>query len=500
MKRPTTFEYLLPQKQPKMPVYRWLYTSLRAQILDGRLRPGARIPSTRDFANQYRLARGTVVHAFDQLKSEGYLQGNVGSGTYVSRVLPDDLFKISKGSKPAATDKNCNYKIPKRRISDYVVRVKPLPMFAVRQSQAFRANLPALDLFPITLWAQITTRRLQKASTYLLLGCEPVGYEPLRDAIANYLNASRGVKCEAGQVLIVSGTQEALDLTARVLLNPGDFVCVENPGYPGAALVFSAAGAKISYLAVDDEGIQIPQRSLRKPRLVYVTPGHQFPMGTTMSLQRRLALLRWAERSGVLIFEDDYDSEFRFCGPPVPALQGLRNSNLVIFSGSFSKVLFPSLRLGYLVVPKDLVSLFAAAKSVINRYTALLEQAVLCDFIEQGHFARHLRRMRQIYAERLSVLLDSAHDQLSELLDISTVEAGLQTAGWLHRGLNAEDAAKAAANRGVEVIPLSRYCHGRLREQGLQLGFAAFNEHEIRRGVRELAIALESCIKKRKCD
>lgn len=492
MKQITTFQYVLPEKQLGVPAFRWLYANLRAQILDGRLRSGARLPSTREFAQQYGLARGTVVSAFNQLKSEGYIQGSVGSGTYVSKVLPDDLFTIRKRTKQDSLESPP----PKRRISDYGTRVKPLPMLSVRPTRAFRANLPALDLFPINTWAQITNRRLRNASTYLLLGCDPMGYEPLREAIAHYLNSSRGVKCGSHQVIIVSGTQEALDLTTRVLLDPGDAVCMENPGYPGAFLVFSAAGASISRLAVDDQGMLIPSDRLKKPRLVYVTPGHQFPKGTTMSLQRRLALLKWARQSEALIFEDDYDSEFRYSGPPVPALQGLGNSNQVLFSGSFSKVLFPSLRLAYLVVPSDLVHLFSTAKSLMNRHTALLEQVVLCDFIEQGHFARHLRRMRQIYAERLAVLLECAQKQLSGLLDISDVEAGLQTTGWLKRGIHAEAATKAAANRGVEVTPLRDFAQGRLYQQGLLLGFAAVDIREIRRGVNQLSIALEGCSRK----
>ncbi|MGA8674817.1 MAG: PLP-dependent aminotransferase family protein, partial [Candidatus Acidiferrales bacterium] len=296
--------------------------------------------------------------------------------------------------------------------------------------------------------------------------------------------------CVAEQVAIVSGVQEALDLVARLFLNPGDRVCMEDPGYPGAAIAFEAVGAIISAARVDDEGMELRDSVLRGARLVYVTPGHQFPSGITMSLPRRLELLEWTRKSGALILEDDYDSEYRYSGRPVPAMQGLDRNGLVLFAGSFSKVLFPSLRLGYLVIPADLLDRFAAAISVTSRHAPVLEQAVLCDFITEGHFGRHLRRMREVYAERLSVLLENARHKLAGLLEISTIEAGLQTVGWLQRGINGESATAAAAKRDVEVIPLSRYSRGRMAREGLQLGFAAVDTREIRRGVEELAIAL----------
>jgi GntR family transcriptional regulator / MocR family aminotransferase len=292
-------------------------------------------------------------------------------------------------------------------------------------------------------------------------------------------------------VMIVSGTQEALDLTARMILNPGDPVCVEEPGYPGASLAFEAQGAKVCAVPVDSEGMELPGGRGRRAKLVYTTPGHQFPLGTTMSLARRLQLLEWARRSRALIFEDDYDSEFRYTGRPIPALQGLDQQGLVLFSGSFSKVLFPSLRLGYMVLPHDLIERFAAAKTVLNRHGPPFEQTVLCDFIVEGHFARHLRRMREVYAERLAVLMECARQKLSGLLELSDVEAGLQTVGWLELGIEGAAARRAAAARKVEVTPLRPYSRGPVQREGLQLGFAAVNAQEIRRGVQQLAAALE---------
>jgi GntR family transcriptional regulator/MocR family aminotransferase len=486
-KRTTTFALVLPGRDPAVPAYRWLYEALRAEILEGRLGPGARLPSTRDLSGQYGLSRGTIVLAFEQLEAEGYAEGNVGSGTYVSRTLPDDLLRVAARAEAGAPVA----RTPRRRLSEQCRRVTAFSVLENRPSRAFRPNVPALDLFPTTLWAQVTARRVRRASTNLLLGCGAMGYRPLQEAVGAYLSTSRGVRCRPEQVAIVSGVQEALDLTARLFLNPGDRVCLEDPGYPGASRVFGAVGARILTATVDEAGMKPSAASLRGARLVYVTPAHQFPLGTTLSLARRLRLLDWARQAGALVFEDDYDSEFRYSSRPVPALQGLDRWGRVLFAGSFSKVLFPSLRLGYLVVPADLVDRFAAIKTVTSRHPPVMEQAVLCDFISAGHFARHLRRMRQVYAERLSALLDGARRHLAGLLDVSAVEAGLQTSGWLGRGLDGESAARAAAARGVEVTPLGRYARRRLAREGLQLGFAAVDAAEIGRGVRELAAALE---------
>lgn len=487
----SAFELVIAERNPEVSAYKWLYAALRTEIVKGRLRPGARLPATRELAKQYGLSRGTVMNSFDQLKAEGYLEGTVGSGTYVSSVLPDELFEVVRktGTKLQAA------RSAERRISNYAKRVSLFRNLEVRPSRAFRTNLPALDLFPATLWAQVASRRLRRVSMNLLLGCDAMGYKPLREAVASYLSTSRGVHCVSEQVAIVSGVQEALDLVTRLLLNPGDRVCMENPGYPGAATVFKAAGAKVSAAPLDGEGMTLQKDVLQGARLVYVTPGHQFPLGITMSLARRLQLLDWAAKSGAVILEDDYDSEFRYSGRPVPALQGLDHRGLVLFTGSFSKVLFPSLRLGYLVVPADLVESVSAIISITNRHAPLLEQSVLCDFITEGHFGRHLRRMRQVYAERRSVLQECAQKTLAGLLEITGVEAGLQTAAWLSGGLYGEAAAAAAAARNVEVTPLSRYCQGKEVREGLHLGFAAVNTKEIRRGIRDLALALDDVLK-----
>lgn len=485
-KQSGAFELTLPVQPAGTATYEWLYGALRTEILEGRLRPGTRLPSTRDLAERYGLSRGTIVNAFDLLKSEGYLQSSVGSGTFVSEVLPDDLLTVKRKGGEGVSSRTVH-----RHFSDFGRRVVYDPNFEAQPMRAFRANLPAVDLFPMKLWSGIAARRMRGSAPDLLIGCDPIGYTPLREAVADYLNAWRGVKCSPDQVLIVSGVQEAIDIVARVLLNPGDRACIEDPGYQAAATVFEACGARVVPVPVDDEGMQVREDLMRGARLVYVTPAHQAPLGVTMTLRRRLALLEWAQRNDALIFEDDYDSEYRYSSRPVPALQGIDRSGTVIFAGSFNKVLFPSLRLGYIVAPHDVLAKLEAVKSITSRHAQLIDQIVLCDFITQGHFARHVRRMREVYAERLGVLLESVRSRLSGAVEISDIEAGLQTAAWLRSDMNAATIQDRARAQGLHVTALSAFARKPLLRDGLQLGFAAVGAPEIRRGVRELAGLLE---------
>lgn len=499
-KRSDALPFVLPQRPAGAGAIQWMAEAIRAEILEGRLAPGTRLPATRELARQYGLARGTVVSAFAQLASEGYVVARVGAGTVVSDVIPESLLQVGRASARAescgrvrATGIDATLPAARRAaLSSFARRVTLFRGYQPRSLRAFRANQPALDLFPATVWAQVAARRLRRASTALLLGSDPAGYLPLREAVAAYLRTSRGVRCEAAQVVIVSGAQEALDLVARLTLEPGQRVAVEDPGYGGAALLFEAAGATLVPVPVDDEGMTVGGARWRGVRLAYCTPAHQCPLGMSMSLPRRLALLEWARASNGWIFEDDYDAEYRYAGHPVPALQGLDRHGVTFFSGTFSKVLFPSLRLGYLVVPPALVDTVSAAKSLTTRHAALLDQAILADFIADGHFGRHLRRMREVYAARLQVLQLEGARALAGALDFSPVEAGLQTVGWLAPGLVAEDVQQAAASRGVEVAALSRFARRAMSREGLQLGFAAVDEMEIRRGLRELAVAIDA--------
>jgi GntR family transcriptional regulator/MocR family aminotransferase len=483
-----SLDLVLGPRAGRQPAQRWVYEAVRAAILEGRLRAGARLPASRDLARQHGLARGTVVAAFAQLQAEGYVRSTVGSGTFVGEVPPDALLGVGRfHERPAPA----GHRSPRLRLSRFARRVRNFPVLEPRRTRAFRTDLPALELFPATLWAQVTGRVLRRASSRLLLGCAPLGHQPLREAVAAHLRSARGARCEAEQVAIVSGVQEALDLAARLLVDPGDRVGIEDPGYGGAARAFSAVGARVVPLPVDADGLVVDRSRLGGVRLVYTTPAHQYPLGMTMSVPRRLALLRWSRASGAMVFEDDYDGEYRYQGRPIPALQGLEPDAPVLLAGSFGKVLFPALRLGYLVLPRGLVERTTALRSATVRHPPVLEQAVLATFIEEGHLSRHVRRMREVYAERRAALYEAAERMLGERLVLSPVEAGLQTTGFLRPGADAGDVVRRAAERGVEVTALGREWPGRFQREGLQLGFAAVPPEEIHRGVEVLARVLD---------
>jgi GntR family transcriptional regulator / MocR family aminotransferase len=352
---------------------------------------------------------------------------------------------------------------------------------------------PALSEFPMKLWARIAARRLRRASPSLLAGGDVQGYGPLREAIADYLGTARGVDCTPDEVVILSGVQQGLDLLARFLIKRGDSVWIEDPAYRGAAAAFCNAGARLVPVPVDGDGFD-PAKALRAcphPRAVYVTPAHQFPLGMTMSLERRLALLAAARRSGAQVIEDDYDSEFRFSGRPVPALRGLDRSGAVILVGSFNKVLFPSLRLGYLVLPQSLMDRFLAFRYQADAYPPAHLEAVLCDFIVEGHFGRHLRRMRELYGARQAALRDSVTRYLKGAVELPDIQAGLNSPAYLVNGMKSNAAAVRAAACGVEVLSIERYVLRRRDIQGVLVGFAAFTDAEIHKAVIALAQAFE---------
>jgi GntR family transcriptional regulator / MocR family aminotransferase len=377
-------------------------------------------------------------------------------------------------------------------ISDYV-RPKPwIGLVASEGVRPFCMREPAIAKFPAELWERIVTRRARTFRSWLQTDDDGRGYRPLREAIADYLGSSRGVRCSARQILVVSGVQQALDLLARLLLKQGDPVWMEDPGYFGATIAFSNAGAQMVPVPLDEQGISVSAGLKMCPHAkgAYVTPAHQFPLGMTMSLERRMAVLNWASRTGAFVIEDDYDSEYRFEGHPVPAMQSLdRNSN-VIFIGSFNKLLFPSLRIGYVILPPSVADLFFAFRFRTDFHNLSADQAVLCDFIADGHLGRHLRRMRDLYASRLAALIDGGKRYLKGLLEISDVRAGLYTAAFLKNGMTSWQGEKAAATRDIEVVALDRYTLKSPDPKGLLLGFAAFDEAAIRSGLIKLAAAL----------
>lgn len=487
----TPHQIELPMRPPQgsETLFAWLYRELRAAILEGRLKPGTMLPPTRALAMQWKIARGTVVRVFEQLIAESYLESRVGAGTRVNRKLPDEYFNAME--KPAApAEPAVKGKLSKR--GGHMAFSPFLAPMEVRGVRAFASNAPSVTHFPAELWSRLGARRVRLASRAMLSAGDVLGYRPLREAIAAHLGSTRGVVCEVDQVMIVSGTQQALDLIARLVLDPGDSVWMEDPGYPGASCIFRAAGAKLVPIPVDANGMKVAEGLKRAPdaKLAYVTPANQFPLCVTLPLERRLKLLEWSRTTGAWIFEDDYDTEFRFDGRPLTAMQGLAPNGNVIFSGSFSKMLFPSLRMGYLVLPPHLVEPMKAARSLTDRYGPMVEQAVLCDFVAEGHFGRYLRRMRGIYAENLELLMSESQRVWGDRLVLQPAQSGLQTIGWLSDGRNDMEFAKAAQGVGVTVLPLSAWALRWKQQSGIQVGFAAVTPDEIRRGVQALATLL----------
>jgi len=472
-------------------LWRWLYTELRNAILDGRLKPGARMPSTRSLGMQYSLSRGTVVEAFDQLQAEGYTRTEVGSGTYVASLIPDGLMSATR--KPTTAAASTSKAALSKPAQEFLKNVEVLPA-SHTINKAFRSHEPAIDLFPVDLWARVASRVLRRAPHSLYGHGNAAGYAPLRRAIAEYVGASRGVHCTAEQVIITSGTQQALDLIGRFLLTTGDWVWMEDPGYSGALQTLRTTGARIVPVPVDGDGLIVKagRKLAPKAKLAYVTPANQFPMGVTMSADRRLELLRWAVSANAWIIEDDYDAEYRYSGHPLAALQALDSSGCVIYVGTFTKMLFNALRLGFMVLPDPLVEQFVAARTFIDRHPPTLEQAILAEFITEGHFGHHIRRMRQNYAERMDILKSVADKHLEGMLDVVHAEAGIRTLGWLRTWKSDRDAARRARVHGLEVEALSVFTTKYQQPPALMLGFASCTPAELRRGVSILATALLS--------
>ncbi len=475
-------------------MHRQLYEELRETVLSRRLRAGVRLPSTRALATELRVSRNTVITAFEQLLAEGYVEGKIGSGTYVASRLPDDILCVRARPAPAAAGPPDGRGISRR--GSLMRLAQSSPSDGVLPPRAFRSGLPAIEEFPVELWARIVGRVWRQARREQLAYGEHAGYKPLREAIAEYLREARGVRCEAAQVIVVEGAQQGLDLVARVLLDPGDSIWMEDPGYYGARGAFQAAGARLVAVPVDGEGLVVGEgiRRMESARMAYVTPSHQYPLGHVMSLPRRLALLDWASRAGAWVIEDDYDSEFRFGGRPLAAIQGLDRQGLVIYVGSFSKVLVPALRLGYLVVPPDLVDTCVGARRLMSYHAPTMEQAALAEFLGEGHFARHIRRLRGIYAERQRVLVEEARKRLAGLLEVEPQEAGLSLVGWLPKGIDDEAAHRHAAAYGVITSPLSRGAIEPQARGGLILGYGVTPPREIREGTRKLEAALRSLV------
>jgi GntR family transcriptional regulator/MocR family aminotransferase len=448
-----------------------IYRGLRELIVAGHIARGTLLPSTRVFATELGVSRNTIVAAFEQLIGEGYVTTKLGAGSFVNERLPEDL--LAAPPAPALLVKRAPINGPPRIAS-----------------HAFALGIPALDEFPYDVWRRLVAKRWRRPGSLSGYGAT-AGLRALRDAIVDHVASSRGVRCSADQVFVVSGAHQAFDLAARVTLERDSAVWVEDPGYLGAGRAFQAAGGSLIPVPVDADGIIVDHglRVAPTPRLIFVTPSQQFPLGATLSMARRTALLAAANTADAWIVEDDYDCEFRYEGRPLPSLQGLDGEGRVIYVGSFSKGLLPGLRLAYLIAPPSLIDPIAELRAVSGSHPPLGDQAVVADFMRDGHYARHIRRMRALYSHRRGCLVDAVRAELGASVDLDVPAGGTHAIAFVNR---VDDVAlsAAAAERGVIALPLSAQYRGAGARQGLMLGYGGVREPIMTRAVRALAASL----------
>ena len=473
---------LAVERHSAAPIFRQVYLQMRGAILGRRLAPGAKLPSTRALAAELGIARSSVIAAYEQLLAEGYLSGRVGSGTYISADLPEPVEHRRPGRKPSAGVSPA--------LSPQAQAFAALGTFAVEdEDRPFTNARVLIDTRTIEVW--------RKLSQQLFRGFDPIhrgyadarGLITLRRAICDYLGAARGVRAAPEQIIITSGTQHAIDMATRVLLSPGDEVWVEDPGYPMTRRALAASGIALRPVAVDAQGLNVRAglRSAPKARAAFITPSHQYPLGIMLSMTRRLELLAWARESGSWIVEDDYHSEYRYAGRPLAALQGLDEAERVIYVGTFNKVLFPGLRLGYIVVPPALVQSFAGARFLLDRQAPTLPQALVAEFMRQGYFAAHIRRMRLVYRDQRDLVVGELQRRLGARIAVAAPEQGMHLVAYLGDGLSDVALEATLRERGVIVRALSRMYLKASPRQGFLLGFTGFPRQVIAPALARLA-------------
>ncbi|MFO1034345.1 MAG: PLP-dependent aminotransferase family protein [Hyphomicrobiales bacterium] len=457
------------------PLQAQIARQLREFVLGGRLKAGQRLPSSRALAEQLDVARATVVEAFEQLIGEGYLETRRGSGTAVAARLPEELLSAGK-ARPFSAQPHASKREPAR---------------------PFRSGLVDWESFPHDDWGRTLGRFWRNPPITLLEHNDPFGWMPLRKAIAAHLHEWRGISCAAEQVIMTAGGSDAFDLIRRAVLSAGDQFWLENPGYPTARRIFSLGGVKTIAMNVDAEGLDVAAARKRaaKARGAFVTPARQYPLGVTMPLTRRLDLLAWAQEAKAIVIEDDYDSEYRYVGRPLPALMSLDTEGRVIYSGTFSKVFSPIIRLGFLVVPPALAEAFRRERLTFGAPPSLLVQPALAQFMEQGDFAVHIRRMRRLYAARRDALMAALASGDPRLFRLEAPPSGLQLLLHFDRSVDDVGVEKALADQGFETQALSTHYTGSRNEKGLLLGFAGFPEDDLRSAARRLLAALQPMIK-----
>ena len=470
----------IPLSKKRGPLFRQLYLGLRDGILSGAFASGQKLPSTRDLAEQMGISRTVALSAYDQLLAEGYVTGRGGSGTYVSSGVT--------ANRPARDEISRKPRLSRFGLaaSTTLSRVRVLAKRKPALAFDFAYGRSDIERFPFEVWRRILLARSRKMTVAELDYAPAGGNIALQEAICTHLRRSRAVVCEPSQVIIVNGSQQALDLIVRVLIERGDRVAVEDPCYQGTREVLRAAGAHLLPVRVDHEGLD-PERLPASARAAFVTPSHQFPTGAILPLARRVALLEWAKRKKSIVVEDDYDGEFRYEGQPLESLQGLDREGRVVYIGTFSRTIFSALRIGYLVAPKPLVPIFTAAKWLCDRHTATLEQQTLAEFIANGHYERYLRHVRRRNTARRAALLGAIRSHLDNRVEVTGDGAGAHVVLWPKRRVTEEALISAAAARGVGVYGIAAYFLRRPSRPGIMLGYARMSEEEIREGIGRLA-------------
>ncbi len=470
------------------PLHQQLFLKLRDAILEGRLTSGTRLPSSRMLAKDLDVSRNTVLSAFDQLTAEGYMESRVGAGSFVSRQLPDDLLtRMKSGDRP----ENGPRDIPLSRVARMLL---PTASPRLYQGRAFAPGTPELGLFPYEDWARLLARHWRNPKREYLVGNPVGGSKVLREALANHLGQSRAVRCDPEQVIVLSGSQQAIHLVIKAFAEPGDPIWMEEPGYPGTRDAILSSGATPVPVPVDAEGFDLAAARKMSPdaRLACISPSHQYPLGQTMSLPRRLDLLQWAKEENRFILEDDYDSEYRYTGRPLSSLQGLDTDNRVLYVGTMSKVMFSGLRVGYLVVPPDLIDVFLAIRRNIDGHSPSVPEAALADFISEGYLSGHIRRMRLLYEQRQKILITLLRDRLGPLVSVEPEASGMHLVVRLDRRIPDKRVEAEAQKHGMMLRALSGFYQNPTPANGLIMGFAGTHEKDMPQLVDKLAVILAS--------
>ncbi|WP_027260118.1 PLP-dependent aminotransferase family protein [Leisingera aquimarina] len=475
------------ERDSSVPIYRQLDASLRRLILDGSLAPGQKLPSTRELAQELGISRITVKNVYEQIIAEGYAQAQTGAGTFVADGLDTEAFP--QIHTPRRKDKPSVIEISGRART--IAASKSVARYG--ETAPFRPGVPALDQFPVKLWNKYMAEAMARDARRSLSYGQVNGNAALRKAIARHLADARGMKVDSERVIITSGAQQAFVLIAFVLLNQGDTVWYENPGHIAGRDVMQIMGANVAAVPVDGEGLDLDHAIRRHQRaaLIFTTPSHQQPLGTTMSLGRRLALLSYAQENNTWIIEDDYDSEFRYRGRPLPALSALDSAQRVFYVGTFSKSMFAAMRLGYVVVPPEFAGTFATARNLLGQNSSAVAEEAMARFMEDGRFTEHIRKMRRLYRTRRDVLFESLARECSEFLELQRTDAGMHMVAWLKGGMDDQTAHEALLEAGIDSLPISVYCIEPIGRTALVLGFSGVDERIIPRLVKRLAEALK---------